>query len=66
MRFQHIRLDGEVAAPVAEAGVVLAVIVNSVVKAGIDWIAGSQEMGRLVAGILAATSIAGLSLVWIL
>lgn len=62
----RLALEGEVASPVAEAGVVLAVVVNSVVKVGIAWIAGTEAMGRLVAGILATAAIVGLSLVWLL
>ena len=61
----RLALEGEVAAPVAEAAVVLAVIVNSAVKVGIAWFGGNEGMGRLVAGILTVTSIVGIGIVWV-
>lgn len=57
------RLAGqaELTESLATTGIVLAVISNTVVKAGIAWVMGSRRMGREITTVLGAVVIAGLA-----
>ncbi|MCU4744568.1 MgtC/SapB family protein [Natronoglomus mannanivorans] len=57
---------GVIAESVAVTGIVLAVVVNTLVKIGIAWVLGTPSLGRLVAGILGTTSLIGIGTVWLL
>lgn len=59
----RLALEDEISRSVAEMGVVIAVVVNSVVKMGIAWVGGSAEMGRLVTGVLGTAALVGIGIV---
>lgn len=58
--------DGDMLAEVAIAGIVLAVVVNTVVKIGIVWLFGTRALGRTVAAVLGTTALVGIGVmvVW--
>ncbi|MFU8869832.1 MgtC/SapB family protein [Natronococcus sp.] len=66
LSLSKLALDGDLAATVAVTGIVLAVVVNTLVKIAIVWLFGTAAAGRLVAGILGTTAAAGLGVVWLL
>ena len=66
LSLSKLALDGDLAATVAVTGIVLAVVVNTLVKIAIVWLFGTATAGRLVAGILGTTAAAGLGVVWLL
>ncbi|WIV66001.1 MgtC/SapB family protein [Natrialbaceae archaeon AArc-T1-2] len=59
----RLALEDEISRSVAETGVVLAVVINSIVKMGIARIGGSAEMGRLVMGVLGTSALVGVVIV---
>lgn len=61
-----LSLDGEVDPSVAVAGIVLALVTNTVVKIGLVWSMGTSKLGKSVAGVLGTTSIVGIALVLLL
>ncbi|HKJ58623.1 MAG TPA: MgtC/SapB family protein [Halobacteriales archaeon] len=52
--------DGSVAPDVATAGIVLAAVANTLVKAGLVWVLGTRALGKLVTGILGVVAAVGL------
>ena len=58
--------DGEITTEVATTGIVIAAVANTAVKAGITWVLGTRELGRLVTSILGAVALVGLVLAWVL
>ena len=51
--------DGEITNEVATTGIVIAAIANTAVKAGITWVLGTRELGRLVIAILGTVAAVG-------
>lgn len=61
-----LAFDGAITESVAVTAIVLAVVVNTLVKIGIVWMLGTASLGRLVAGILGPTAVIGVGIVWLL
>lgn len=52
--------EGQLASGLAATGIVLAVVANTAVKAGIAWVLGSRRMGREITIVLGAVVLVGL------
>ena len=61
-----LAVDGNIVESVAMTAIILAVVMNTLVKIGIVWILGTASLGRLVAGILGPTALIGVGVVWLL
>ncbi len=57
---------GEISAEVATTGIVIAAIANTAVKAGITWVLGTRQLGRLVTVILGTVAVLGIVIVLIM
>ena len=60
------RTDGSVAAIVATQAVILAVIANSLLKAGLAVSLGSPALRRQIALVLGATAAVGAASLWVM
>lgn len=52
--------DGTVPPEVAAAGIVIGAVANTLVKAGLAWLLGTRQLGRMVTAVLGAVSIVGI------
>lgn len=55
--------DGAIPPDVATTGIVIAAIANTLVKAGLAWVLGTRQLGRLVTAVLGAVAFVGVALV---
>jgi len=60
LTLSKLAAEGSVAPGVATTGIVLAAVANTLVKAGLAWVLGTRELGRLVTAVLAAVAAVGL------
>ncbi len=63
LSLSKLAADGAVDPHTATVGIVIATIVNTAVKAGLAWVLGTRELGKLVAAILGVVAVAGLVIV---
>lgn len=59
LSLSKLAADGTITAPVATTGIVIAAIANTLVKAGLAWILGTRQLGRLVTVVLGVVAIVG-------
>lgn len=62
LTLSRLAADGTVSEPVATTGIVIAATANTLVKAGISWVIGTRQLGRIVTVVLAASAATGLAL----
>ena len=66
LSLSKLALDGDIVGTVAVTGIILAVVVNTLVKIVIAWTLGTPRLGRIVGTVLGITSVVGLGVVWLL
>jgi uncharacterized membrane protein (DUF4010 family) len=52
--------DGTITPELAATGIVIGAVANTLTKAGLVWLLGTRQLGRLVTAILGAVSVVGL------
>jgi uncharacterized membrane protein (DUF4010 family) len=62
LTLSRLAAEGTVSEPVATTGIVIAATANTLVKAGISWVIGTRQLGRIVTVVLAAAAATGLAL----
>ncbi|MEF8781802.1 MAG: MgtC/SapB family protein [Haloarculaceae archaeon] len=62
LTLSRLAADGTVSEPVATTGIVIAATANTLVKAGIAWVIGTRQLGRIVTVVLTAAAATGLAL----
>jgi uncharacterized membrane protein (DUF4010 family) len=62
LTLSRLAAEGTVSEPVATTGIVIAATANTLVKAGISWVIGTRQLGRIVTVVLAASAATGLAL----
>ncbi len=66
LTLSRLAAEGVVTDEVATTGIVIAAVANTLVKAGIAWVLGTRELGKLVMAVLLTAAIAGLGTVLLL
>ncbi|TMT77642.1 MgtC/SapB family protein [Haloterrigena sp. H1] len=65
LTLSRLAADGTITPHVAATGIVIGAIANTIVKAGLAWVIGTTELGRLVTAGLGAVSAIGLLVVFL-
>ena len=60
LTLSRLAADGTIPNQVAATGIVIGAIANTIVKAGLAWVIGTRELGRVVTAGLGAVSAVGL------
>jgi len=63
LTLSKLAADGAVTAEVATVGIVIAAVANTLMKAGLAWVLGTRELGRLVTAVLGAVALVGVVVV---
>lgn len=63
LSLSKLAADGTVNSHTATVGIVIAAIVNTLVKAGLAWVLGTRRLGKLVAMVLGVVTVTGLLVV---
>jgi len=63
LTLSKLAADGAVTAEVATVGIVIAAIANTLMKAGLAWVLGTRELGRLVTAVLGVVALVGVVVV---
>ncbi len=58
--------DGEITNAVATTGIVIAAVANTAVKAGITWVLGTRQLGKLVITTLGGVALLGIGIVLVM
>jgi uncharacterized membrane protein (DUF4010 family) len=62
MQLSRLAAEGTISTQVATTGIVIAAIANTLVKAALAWLLGTQRLGRLVSIVLGVVIVSGLAL----
>ncbi len=62
LTLSKLAAEGTVAPAVATTGIVIAASANTLVKAGLTWIIGTRQLGKLVTTVLGVVAAVGLSI----
>ena len=63
LTLSKLAADGSIPPTVATTGIVIAAVANTLVKAGLAWILGTRQLGKLVTMVLGAVVLVGVGLV---
>jgi uncharacterized membrane protein (DUF4010 family) len=66
LSLSKLAAEGQVSPTVATTGIVIAASANTLVKAGLAWLIGTRELGKLVTAVLGVVAAVGLGIAVVL